>query len=148
MPAAFQGEVRTQWLTEHAPDRRMRLLEDFAFLDRSGKRWVARRGEVIDGASIPELLWSQLAGTPFVGDYRRASVLHDVYCQRREEPHRAVHRMFYEAMRADGVDRLRARVMYLAVRTFGPHWGPAPEDLAAPPDLDAFERLIDALLGE
>lgn len=148
MTAGFEGQVRTEWLTHPGRDREMQLLEDFTFVDRAGKRWQAQRGDVLDGASIPDVLWSSLAGTPFVGDYRRATVLHDVHCKRQDESHRAVHRMFYEAMRADGVNQVRARVMYMAVRTFGPKWDPARETPTPQPDIDTFERVIDVMLGE
>ena len=56
--ARFEGEVRTQWLRHRGPDRRMKLLEDFAFVDDNGVRWEAPAGSVVDGASIPEFLWS------------------------------------------------------------------------------------------
>lgn len=148
MTARFEGEVRTEWLTHDGPDRRMRLLEPFAFFDRGGLRWETTVGDEVDGASIPDVLWSKLIGTPFVGDYRRATVLHDIYCQNQTRPHRAVHRMFYEAMRADGVPRRRARVMYLAVRTFGPTWGASTRDADTLADFDAFESVVDAMLGE
>ena len=148
MTARFEGEVQTQWLTHVGPDRKMRLLAPFAFIDRAGRRWDAGVDDEVDGASIPDVLWSQLIGTPFVGDYRRATVLHDVYCRSQTRPHREVHRMFYEAMRTDGVPRRRARVMYLAVRTFGPTWGGRARAVEGEPAFDAFERAIDALLGE
>ncbi len=43
------------------------------------------------------------AGSPFVGDYRRASVIYDVACVERKHSDVAVHLRFYNAMRADGV---------------------------------------------
>jgi len=121
MPAAFIGEVKTLWLKEEGPDRRMTLIESFAFVDPNGKRWDAPAGHVIDGASIPQFLWS-LAGSPYIGDYRRASVLHDVACDAKTEPSKAVHRMFYDAMICDGVSEPQALEFYTAVRLFGPSW--------------------------
>jgi hypothetical protein len=50
--------------------------------------------------------------------------VHDVFYD--EEPKtatwQAVHRMFYNAMMASGVDKERALVMYRAVYRFGPKW--------------------------
>jgi hypothetical protein len=117
----FEGEVRTEWLVHEGDDRQMRLLEAFAFVDDQGLRWEAAPGDVIDGASIPRFLWT-ISGSPFVGDYRRASVLHDVACQRRERPSKDVHRMFYDAMRAEGMSTDDAMKYYTAVRLFGPRW--------------------------
>ena len=123
--AHFEGEVQTQWLTADEPNRQMRLLAPFVFVDQKGERWVANIGDVIDGASIPRILWT-VAGSPFVGDYRRASVLHDVACDQKTRPSKDVHRMFYEAMRADNVPEEQALEFYTAVRLFGPHWEVTP----------------------
>src|ERR1041385_4295059 len=58
--------------------------------------WDGILGTVIDGASIPQPLWSFMGG-PYEGKYLAASVVHDYYCSTRLEPWRDVHRMFYEA---------------------------------------------------
>jgi DNA/RNA endonuclease G (NUC1) len=155
--AHFEGQVRAEWLVHSGPDRSMRLLEAFAFVDDNGVRWDAPTGSVIDGASIPDFLWSATVGTPFVGDFRRASVLHDVACQQRTRPHTQVHRMFYDAMVVDGVDVVRAESMYTAVRLFGPRWTVAGAGAAAPLatpapvepiGIDRLERALDVALGE
>ena len=54
----------------------MELLEDFWYEDPKGKRWNTPKGSTINGATIPKALWS-IVGPPFVGKYRRASVIHD-----------------------------------------------------------------------
>lgn len=117
----FEGDVVAQWLTHSGDDRDMKLLKDFAFNAPDGKRWIAPKGSVVNGASIPSVLWSTV-GPPFVGDYRRATVIHDVASDERTEPHEQVHRVFYYAMRADGVSWLKANTMYQAVKRFGPTW--------------------------
>ena len=150
--ARFEGEVRTQWLRHRGPDRRMKLLEDFVFVDDAGVRWEARAGSVVDGASIPEFLWGAV-GTPYVGDYRRASVLHDVACDQKTRPDKDVHRMFYDAMVADGGSVELAKQMYTGLRLFGPRWtvpgargaGEAPRQ---PLTIDELEAALDAALGE
>lgn len=153
----FEGEVQAEWLRHEGDDRRMRLLAPFAFVDDGGTRWVAPAGDEIDGASIPRFLWT-LAGGPFVGDYRRASVLHDVACQRRTAPSKDVHRMFYEAMRCDEVPDEIALKFYTAVRLFGPRWevGPGGETrvFAATAGvrpgitIDEVSAALDAVLDE
>ena len=117
----FENDVRVEWLTHPGADRKMQLLETFSFTDPNDKIWIAESGHTIDGASIPSLFWS-IIGPPFVGDYRRASVIHDVYCDTRSESWRATHRMFYHACRAGGVSWLKARIMYAAVYAKGPRW--------------------------
>lgn len=134
----FIGEVRTEWLRHENDDRRMKLLEDFAFVDSENYEWRAPAGDSIDGASIPPFLWS-IVGSPFVGDYRRATVLHDVACKRKLRTSRDAHRMFYEAMRVDGVDEDSAQKFYTAVRLFGPDW-----DLASDGTIVTFSAVAKA----
>jgi hypothetical protein len=99
----------------------MRLVAPFGFLDKRAKSWSVPIGTKVDGASIPQALWS-LVGGPFEGKYRDASVIHDYYCDVRLEPWRDVHRLFYEAMLVSGVSESRAKVMYAAVYFGGPRW--------------------------
>lgn len=99
----------------------MRLLEPYSFVDHDQKTWAVPQGAEVDGASIPQPLWS-LIGGPFEGKYRNASVIHDFYCDLRSEPWRAVHRVFYSGMRASGVSESRAKLMYAAVYFGGPRW--------------------------
>lgn len=160
----FIGEVVTKWLHTPGADRKMKLLEDFTFIDPNGTQWTAPAGHEIDGASIPQFLWSTV-GSPFTGDYRRASVLHDYECDMKRHPHKEVHRLFYNAMICDGVNPIRAKYMYQAVRLFGPKWGASGilsktihmatvgfesallnQNLDV--DIDELDRRLDAALGE
>jgi len=114
----FSGTVKTEWLDD---GRDMRLLETLTFTDAIGQVWEAPVGSIINGASIPKILWSVI-GSPYTGKYRRPTVLHDVYCTTRTEPHQVVHRLFNEMMQCDGVEEsLRIR-MFKAVWYFGPKW--------------------------
>lgn len=117
--AHFDNTVKTEWIEDSPRD--MLLLEAVRFTGSNGKTWTAPAGSVINGANIPRLFWL-VVGSPFIGRYRRATVLHDVYCGTMTEPYQAVHRMFYEAMLCDRVDHDRAEVMFKAVWLFGPKW--------------------------
>lgn len=98
----------------------MEVTADFSFTDQDGVAWMAEAGTVIDGASIPQPLWSTFPGSPYIGNYRRASVIHDAYYRDHRGRSRAdVDRMFYRAMRADDTDWFTASLMYAAVRLFG-----------------------------
>lgn len=142
----YIGEVVARW---HADGRTMSLVQDFAYEDPGFERWDAPAGSVVDGASIPRVMWSIIGG-PFEGMYRDASVIHDVACVARTRLWREVHEAFYFAMRASGVGEVQAKVMYAAVYHFGPRW-PDPRksrkfvsrNFSLPPVLsDAdFERL-------
>jgi hypothetical protein len=114
----FIGKVRAEWDDD---GRRMRLLERFIYQDQNGRRWVAPENSTLDGATIPRWLWA-LIGGPYEGQYRNASVVHDVECQTKTHRWRDVHLMFYNAMRCGGVQSLKAKIMYGAVYHFGPRW--------------------------
>ena len=117
----FTGQVVAEWLTGQSPERDMRLLEPFTFTDAKGKVWHVPAGATIDGASIPQALWS-LAGSPFTGNYRRASVVHDYFCEKKTESWEDVHRMFYHAMVAGKMPEIDAKIYYAFVYAGGPRW--------------------------
>ncbi|MEM6822451.1 MAG: DUF1353 domain-containing protein [Verrucomicrobiota bacterium] len=124
---SYSGKVVVEWLEESGPDRKMKLLKTISFTDATGKVWTAPKGWVVDGASIPALFWNTV-GPPFVGDYRRASVVHDYYCDTKSESWKNVHRMFYDACLAAGESKTRARLMYAAVFAGGPRWEMLPPE--------------------
>jgi len=99
----------------------MELLEEFGSVDPAGLDWPVPARTQVDGASIPQPLWS-LIGSPFTGLYRDASVVHDYYCDVRVRAWRAMHRVFYDAMITSGVSTARAKLMYAAVYYGGPRW--------------------------
>jgi hypothetical protein len=102
----------------------MELLEDFWFRDSHGKLWDAPKTSVVDGASIPRPLWA-LVGSPYTGDYRRASIVHDIACDQAghdQVARKAADRMFFEACREGGCSPWDAMVLYVGVR-IGAKWG-------------------------
>jgi hypothetical protein len=108
--------------TPGAPNRNVRVIDDFTFTEAAnGTVWDAPSGSLVDGASIPRVLWS-LVGSPFTGDYVYGSIVHDVACDTRTRPWRDTHYMFYLACLAGGTRRGLAKLLYLAVRNFGPRW--------------------------
>jgi Protein of unknown function (DUF1353) len=115
----FSGDPIARW----APDgARMYLMEPFSYTDRRTKRWTAPINSTLDGASIPRFFW-RLVGSPFRGKYRYASIIHDYHCNARVEKWDAVHFMFYEACMAGGCGHQHSKILYYAVRHFGPKWG-------------------------
>jgi hypothetical protein len=124
MPAKFVGDVVARWLVESGADRKMELIQPFAYVQASGVEWKVPKGEHIDGASIPQIAWTGF-GSPYTGDYRRASVVHDHYCRVRTRSSADTHRMFAEASVTDGVDQITAGILYTAVLIGGGSW-PAP----------------------
>jgi len=115
----FEGEVCTNW--NDKDNRSMTLCAPFSFVDPENMHWDVPAGTVVDGASIPQAFWSFIGG-PFEGAYRKASVVHDYYCEVHTRPWQAVHRMFYYGMLAGGTPATKAKVMYYAVLVGGPRW--------------------------
>ena len=88
-PGRFLGKVAVEWLDDDPFIARMRLLEDFVFQDALGRTWMADKGSVIDGRSLP-LVFRDWFGLPFEGPYRKTALIYDHYCQTMSEPWRGV----------------------------------------------------------
>ena len=114
----YVGTIQTSWDTT---GRTMTLLAPFEYVDSNDQHWIAPKGSVVDGASIPKFAWSIIGG-PFEGLYRDASVIHDIACDEKRRPWNMVHETFYWAMLTSGVDPTKAKIMYAAVYHFGPRW--------------------------
>jgi hypothetical protein len=112
---SFSGRPKTEWLDDTGSDRSMSLIEDFWYDDPKGRRWLAPKGSIINGASIPESLWI-IVGTPYAGAYRRASVVHDVACETSSILREEADTMFYWACRAGGCSFSHASLLYTGVR--------------------------------
>lgn len=155
----FQGEL--VYKAVQGKERVVETVAPFSFEDPKGKLWSVPTGATVDGASIPQAFWSVIGG-PFTGKYREASVIHDYYCDHRIESWQDTHRVFYDGMRANGVDAVTAYTMYAAVYWGGPRWvdarGSVPSDntiagspaqLASPPiDIVALAAKPDITLAE
>jgi hypothetical protein len=119
---SYVGDVIVQMLVHPGRDRHARVYRPFSYIDSTGREWPVPEGAIINGASIPRPLWS-IIGSPFVGDYRRAAAVHDYYCTRgvRERyDYRAVHWMFRDGCRSDGLTPLW--LYSRPVQWWGPRW--------------------------
>ncbi|MEL6375429.1 MAG: DUF1353 domain-containing protein, partial [Pseudomonadota bacterium] len=117
-PGQFIGQVFVEWV-DGGEDRDMRLILPFGYKDRAGRIWMVPKGAIINGASIPRSLWS-LVGSPYVGRYRRAAVIHDFFwADRDDEDQVNVDRLFREMVRVAGISTVRAQAMYVTVRCCG-----------------------------
>jgi len=83
-------------------------------------------GYATDFASIPRIFWRIF---PPSGMYRRAALVHDWLVD--EQPHscddKQAAKVFLEAMKDIGVSWMRRKMMYRAVRLFGPRFKPLSE---------------------
>ncbi len=117
MAQGFSGYPETQWGENY---RDMTLLSDFSYTDKSGKLWLVPAGSHLNGATIPRALWAHV-GSPYVGKYRRASVVHDYFVGEGDNPdvskrkRKKADRMFYEACKFDDCSEAFARILYVGV---------------------------------
>ncbi|EFO32539.1 conserved hypothetical protein [Roseibium sp. TrichSKD4] len=97
------------------------LATDFVFIGPN-LVWQADKGNKTDGASIPSLLQGGIIGNSFDEDLIKAAVIHDHYCDRRVRSWYKTHRVFYDALVADGMSKARAKLLYTGVLVGGPKW--------------------------
>src|SRR5581483_8202021 len=118
---AFVGRVVVEWIDDDPFIQKMRVAERFGYRDSKGKVWLADGEHILDGRSFPPLT-QELTGPVFAGELRRASLVYDYQCKAMIEPWRAVHRMFYEAVRTQGMPAIDAKLVYTSVYALGPRW--------------------------
>ncbi len=117
-----------------------RVTQPFKFYvgERSQNVWAyVPAGFLTDGATAPRLFWAII---PPWGDYGQAAVLHDILCETltltRNEQKITITRkqaddIFYEAMKAAGVNWAIRSLIYAAVRVYAwTGWGRNEEKLA------------------
>lgn len=99
------------------------LGEDFGFIDSSNIGWLAAKGNVTDGASIPR--WARkFIGEPFDPAYLKAAVIHDHYSY-SGRPVRGwleTQRVFHEMLIVLNVPRDKAAIMYGGVLIGSKKW--------------------------
>lgn len=96
------------------------VTERAMYVDPEGVVWEIYPGDIINGLSVPRFFWRLC--WPYEEKTREASAFHDVYCGLKSRPSSQVHRMFYNAMRANGTSALVAYLRYIPVRLFGPQF--------------------------
>lgn len=113
------------------------------FVDSEASRWIAPSRTLTDGASIPPI-FVPIIGAPRSPEFVNAAAMHDAHCgignetlpEYQSRTWQETHRMFYDALRVNGTEEIRAKVMYAAVYLGGPRWAdekrslthvPAPE---------------------
>lgn len=122
-PGGFSGRLVLELLEGIGNDHQFRLLDDLAYVDASGKIWRAIRGGIVDDEALPRE-FQTLAGLPYVGEYRKAAIIHSFQSRARIEPWKGVHRALYGASIAEGVGEMRARNLYAAVYAGAWRWEP------------------------
>ncbi len=146
MSEGFSGEPVTRWNGE----RNMTLIENFYYIDPNEKQWMVPAGSYLNGATIPRALWTTV-GAPYVGKYRRASVVHDYYVGELNNPdvsteeRKTADRMFYHACRYDGCSKRFAGILYIGVRfgTWSSTWSSSFREATISEEYDDIHENIE-----
>jgi hypothetical protein len=117
----YSGRVVIELLDEIEFAHHFRLLEDFTFIDASGKRWIARKGGIVDDEAVPRDLVG-VPGLPYIAEYRKAALLHGYFCRTRTEPWQHVHRVLFDASLAEGLTETQAKGLYAVVYAGSWRW--------------------------
>ena len=110
----FVGELKL----ERAGSKDWKTLEDLLYVTNDAFRIEVEAGFETDGASIPRGLWSFI-GHPLNGKHARAATIHDYMYENAIRTKKEADLIFREAMKTDGVSKLRRNLMYYAVHLFG-----------------------------
>lgn len=115
----FEGNVVVEWLDDPYV-LKLRLVEDFTFRESAGI-WVVPAGTIVDGRSLPTLFVS-LVGRPFESNFRKAALVYDYAAKSKQRSWDESQQMFYDALLAEGVIPIEAKVMYMLLNATGPRW--------------------------
>lgn len=111
------GEPAVHWAACRNGTRDMILDRPVLYVDPQGGRWHVPAGFRCNGLSVPRFLWRLVH--PYEPLTRDASVVHDWICTRPWISWARGARVFYQAMRANGVSSRSALIRYLAVLIVG-----------------------------
>lgn len=93
------------------------LIEDFEITWR-GTKYTIPEGFIWDGASIPRFAW-RVIGHGFMQELRAATILHDLFYDTGIIPREKADLAMKEKLIEYGVSKVRAGMMYAAVRVGG-----------------------------
>ena len=133
MNSYFEGEPVVHLTKDCSDDwfpccTKMEFLADFAFIDSTGYKWEAKRGDVIESEAILDVVWSKIAGeSSCKKDFHRACIIYDVACEKSIKTSKDASRMLYEALLIDGASQPLALLLYTAIRLYGPKWDDTTE---------------------
>ena len=93
-----------------------KLASELIYIDNDNDYHTVPTGFVCDFASVPPFPLTQYLFK--TADTHRPAVLHDYYCVERTIPQKEADHLFYEALLNEGVNKLKAKLMWSAVRMY------------------------------
>jgi hypothetical protein len=112
------GEFIGELVLKRDGSKYWRTAKELLYINDIGIRIKVPAGFQTDGASIPRIFWS-IVGHPLNGKHARAAVIHDFMYEAGIYSKENADNTFLEAMKADGVSKIRRTIIYYAVKLFG-----------------------------
>ena len=117
----FVGSGQIEKLDDDPFVTHFRLIGELRFEQADGEVWVTPSNAILDGRSVP-LLFNKLIGNPFNLDFRKTAITYDFAVKSKFHPWKRAQRMFYDGAVTEGVDPVKAKVMYTLLSASGSRW--------------------------
>ena len=117
----FVGSGQIEKLDDDSFVPHFRLIDELGFEQADGEVWVTPSNAIVDGRSVP-LLFNKLIGNPFDLDFRKTAITYDFAVKSKFHPWKSAQRMFYDGAVTEGVDPVKAKVMYTLLSASGSRW--------------------------
>ena len=117
----FIGKGQIEQLKDDPFVAHFRLLDELRFEEADGEVWVTPSNAILDGRSVP-LLFNKLIGNPFDLEFRKTAITYDFAVKSKFHPWKSAQRMFYDGAVTEGVDPVKAKVMYTLLSASGSRW--------------------------
>lgn len=117
----FVGTGQIEKLKDDPFITHFRLIDELRFEEANGEVWVTPSNAILDGRSVP-LLFNKLIGNPFDRKFRKTAITYDFAVKSKFHPWRRAQRMFYDGAVTEGVDPVKAKVMYTLLSASGSRW--------------------------
>ena len=117
----FVGSGQIEKLDDDSFVTHFRLIGELRFEQADGEVWVTPSNAIVDGRSVP-LLFNKLIGNPFDLDFRKTAITYDFAVKSKFHPWKSAQRMFYDGAVTEGVDPVKAKVMYTLLSASGSRW--------------------------
>ena len=118
---SFEGNVVLESVGDDPFVPAFRLGQTLVFRQANGEEWISPSGAIVDGRSVPGV-FVQLKGHPFEGNFRKSAVTYDYAVKIKQREWETTLRMFYDALRVEGIVEADAKSMYMILSGAGTRW--------------------------
>ena len=117
----FVGSGQIEQVKDDPFVAHFRLLDELRYEESDGQVWVTPSNAILDGRSVP-LLFNKLIGNPFELDFPKTAITYDYAVKSKFHSWKSAQRMFYDGALTEGVDPVKAKIMYTLLSASGSRW--------------------------